>query len=113
MVDWGVMIGRRSSLPILGHRPFDPFRTGAGLALILLGGFAVAGPAGLLAWKEYTSLRDQRLAQVVQLTAERDALRNRVSLLDPDAVDPDMAGELVRGQLEVVAPGEVVVRFDD
>ena len=36
-------------------------------------------------------------------------LANRVQLLDPNKVDPDMADELTRKQLNVVNPNEVVV----
>ena len=81
--------------------------------LLVLGGLAIAGPSGLLAWSENLRLNDQRQIQLAELRAERDALKNRVALLDPDKADPDMVGELLRSQLNVVAPGEVVVRFDD
>ena len=95
------------------RRRASKVETGVATVLVVLGGFAVAGPAGLLAWSENLSLRDQRQAELAELRAERDALRNRVALLDPEGVDPDMAGELIRGQLNVVAPGEVIVRFED
>ena len=36
-------------------------------------------------------------------------LKNRVALLDPKHVDPDMADELVRKQLGVANPDEVIV----
>ena len=96
-----------------GRRRTGKVETGIATVLVVLGGFALAGPAGLLAWSENLSLRDERQAELAELRAERDALRNRVALLDPDGVDPDMAGELIRGQLNVVAPGEVIVRFDE
>ncbi|MBO9604072.1 MAG: septum formation initiator family protein [Novosphingobium sp.] len=77
--------------------------------LLLLGGLALAGPSGVLAWGENLSLLDKREAQIKQLRAERDELRNRVALLDPAHVDPDLAGELVRKNLNVVHPDEVVI----
>jgi cell division protein FtsB len=46
---------------------------------------------------------------LAKLKEERDALRNRQLLLDRDNVDPDLAGELMRKELNVVAPDEVVV----
>ena len=95
------------------RRRASKVETGVATVLVVLGGFAVAGPAGLLAWSENLSLRDQRQAELAELRAERDALRNRVALLNPEGVDPDMAGELIRGQLNVVAPGEVIVRFEE
>ena len=83
------------------------------LALLLMGGFAIAGPSGLLAWSENLRLRDQRQAQLAELTAERDMLRNKVELLDPENADPDMVGELLRSQLNVVHPDEVMIRLED
>lgn len=82
-------------------------------ALLLLAGFAVAGPTGVLAWSENATALEQREAQIAQLTAKRDALRNRVMLLDPEAADPDLASELVREQLGVMRDDEVVVTLED
>jgi cell division protein FtsB len=82
-------------------------------ALLLLAGFAVAGPTGLLAWSENAEALEVRRAEIAQLTAKRDALRNRVMLLDPEAADPDLASELVREQLGVMREDEVVVTLDD
>jgi cell division protein FtsB len=51
----------------------------------------------------------KRKIELAKLQKERDALRNRQLLLDRDNVDPDLAGELMRKELNVVAPDEVVV----
>lgn len=82
-------------------------------ALLLMAGFAVAGPTGVLAWSENSAALEQREAQIAKLTAKRDALRNRVMLLDPEAADPDLASELVREQLGVMREDEVVITLDD
>jgi cell division protein FtsB len=82
-------------------------------ALLLLAGFAVAGPTGLLAWSENSAALKAREAEIAKLTAKRDALRNRVMLLDPEAADPDLASELVREQLGVMREDEVVVTLED
>jgi cell division protein FtsB len=82
-------------------------------ALLLLAGFAVAGPTGVLAWSENATALAARETQIAQLTAKRDALRNRVMLLDPDAADPDLASELVREQLGVMREDEVVITLDE
>jgi cell division protein FtsB len=82
-------------------------------ALLLLTGFAVAGPTGLLAWSENASALETRKAEIAALSAKRDALRNRVMLLDPEAADPDLASELVREQLGVMREDEVVVELED
>ena len=77
--------------------------------LLLMGGWSLAGPSGLLAWGENNRLLGERQVQLRQLSAERDELRNRVALLDPRHVDPDMAGELLRRDLNVVHPDEMVM----
>lgn len=81
--------------------------------LLFLAGMAIAGPSGLFAWSENLRLRDARETRLANLQAERDRLQNRVDLLDPAKADPDLAGELVRSQMGVVHPDEVVVRLED
>lgn len=88
-------------------------QTMALVALLLLAGFAVAGPTGVLAWSENVSALEARKADIARLTVKRDALRNRVMLLDPEAADPDLASELVREQLGVMREDEVVIMLDD
>ena len=82
-------------------------------ALLVLGGLALAGPSGILAWSENLRLLDQRQAQLAELQEDRAALENKVALLHPDHADPDMVGELLRSQLNVVHPDEVVVKIDE
>lgn len=77
--------------------------------LLVMGGLVLAGPSGLLAWSENLRLLEQRQKEVEQLTAQRDDLRNRVALLDPRHADPDLAGELLRSNLNVVHPDEMVM----
>ncbi|QIG52891.1 septum formation initiator [Altererythrobacter sp. BO-6] len=82
-------------------------------ALLLIAGFAVAGPTGLLAWNESEEVLKLRQAQIAQLQAERDALKNKVDRLNPDGADPDLVGELLRSNLNVVHPDEVVITLED
>ncbi len=82
------------------------------LALLLMGGFAIAGPSGILAWSENQRLLEMRKQQVVVLERESHSLRNRVDLLDPRNVDPDLAGQLLRDRLNVVHPDEMVILLD-
>jgi cell division protein FtsB len=77
--------------------------------LLVMGGFALAGPSGVLAWAENQRLLGERRAEVKQLQRERDELSNRVALLDPRNMDPDLAGELLRSNLNVVHPDEMVM----
>jgi len=77
--------------------------------LLLMGGLAVAGPSGLMSWSENLRLLDQRQKELEQLRQDRDTLRNRVALLDPRNTDPDLAGELLRKDLNVVHQDEMVM----
>ena len=86
---------------------------GALLMLMILGGLALIGPSGVLAWGEQSARLDDYHQQIAQLQAQRDELQNRVDLLDPRHVDPDYASELVRGQLNVIHPNEYVVEMDE
>ncbi|MGN6355922.1 MAG: FtsB family cell division protein [Novosphingobium sp.] len=91
----------------------ESLKQGIALAFLLgLGGLVVAGPSGLLAWGENNRLLAQRQQEIVQLTAERDQIRNRVARLDPRHVDPDLAGELLRRNLNVVHQDEIVIMLD-
>ncbi|WP_088310857.1 FtsB family cell division protein [Novosphingobium sp. B 225] len=78
-------------------------------ALLLMAGMALFGPSGLLAWSENNRLLAQRQKELQQLSLERSDLKNRVALLNPRGVDPDMAGELLRKDLNVVHPDEMVM----
>lgn len=80
--------------------------------LCLLGGMAIAGPSGLIAWRENAQLQEQRSAQLAALEERRDFLRHRVELLDPERADPDLVSELIRKNLNVVHPDEVIVNLD-
>jgi cell division protein FtsB len=79
------------------------------LALLGIATYALLGPTGIIAWTDYKAAYKDRSQELVVLEKERDALRNRQRLLDRDNVDPDLAGELMRRDLNVVAPDEVVV----
>ena len=85
---------------------------GPGLALVALLGiasYALLGPTGIIAWTDYRAALSERKVELADLKKERDALRNQQLLLDRDNVDPDLASELMRKELNVVAPDEVVV----
>jgi len=95
-------------------RSFGMIRRSAlpALALIIVGtfaGHAVAGQNGLLAWGGYHRALKERQAELAQLQQERSQLRHRSQLLDPNKADPDMADELVRKDLGLVRPDEVIV----
>jgi cell division protein FtsB len=85
------------------------------LALIVVGSFAghaIAGPNGILAWGGYHRALQERQAELAQLEAQRAQMRHRSALLDPRKADPDIADELVRKDLGLVRPDEVIVPLD-
>ncbi len=85
------------------------------LALIIVGtfaGHAIAGPNGVLAWGGYHRALVQRRAELARIEAERAELKHHSDLLDPKKADPDMADELVRKDLGLVRPDEVIVPLD-
>jgi cell division protein FtsB len=79
------------------------------LMLLVMGGLAIAGPSGILAWSENQRLLELRKQQIVELVRERQQLDNRVELLDPRNVDADLAGQLLRDRLNVAHPDEMVI----
>jgi len=85
------------------------------LAVIVVGtfaGHAIAGPNGILAWGSYHRALHQRQVELQQIERQRAQLRHRSDLLDPRNADPDMADELVRQDLGLVRPDEVIIPLD-
>ena len=85
------------------------------LALLVVGnfaGYAIAGPNGLLAWGGYHRNLNDRKSELAKLEQNRAQLRHRSALLDPRKADPDMADELVRRDLGLVRPDEVIIPLD-
>lgn len=93
---------RRVALPALG-------------ALIILNfvGYAVMGDNGVLSWGDYRRAKAERAVQLAQLEQERIRLQHRAALLDPRRVDPDLADEMIRSNLGLVRPDEVIIPLDD
>ena len=79
------------------------------VALLAIAAYALLGPTGVLAWGDYRQRLEVQKVELARLQKQRDALRNRVELLDPKAVDPDLVSELVRRELNVAHPDEVIV----
>jgi cell division protein FtsB len=85
------------------------------LAVIIVGtfaGHAIAGPNGILAWGGYHRALKERQTELAKLEQEKAQLRHRSALLDPRKADPDMADELVRKDLGLVRPDEVIISLD-
>ena len=83
-------------------------------ALIIVaffGGYALLGPNGALAWGDYSRQLKDRQSQLAGVEKARSELANRVALLDPRHANRDLAEELVRRDLGLVQPGEIVIRL--
>ena len=82
------------------------------VVLLLIGALALFGPAGVVAWGEDAALLEAHGKRIAELRETKAALENRVRLLDPDNVDPDLGSELVRHNLGVMHPDEYVIELD-
>jgi cell division protein FtsB len=80
---------------------------------LLVGGYfafhAVNGPTGYSAWREYKVQRAKLDTAVDNSKEQKVALQRQLALLNPRAVNPDLADELVRRNLDMIRPDEVVV----
>jgi cell division protein FtsB len=76
-------------------------------------GYAVVGSNGILSWGDYRLLKSEKAVELAQLEAEKARLAHRADLLDPRRADPDLADELVRTELGLVRPDEVIVNIED
>ncbi|WP_029724718.1 FtsB family cell division protein [Sphingomonas sp. UNC305MFCol5.2] len=99
--------------------PINTLLRRAGLpagVLIAMGFFgynAVLGPTGIVAARELKVELAQKNLEYAALAKKRAELKNRVDLLDPKrGADPDMVDELVRKELNVARPDEVIVPLD-
>jgi cell division protein FtsB len=84
------------------------------LALLIIAnfvGYAVVGSNGILSWGDYRRMKEDRKVELAQLVQERDRLAHRARLLDPRRADPDLADEMVRSQLGLVRPDEVIIQL--
>src|SRR3546814_17137079 len=100
-------MGRNGSLLNMARSAVVP-----ALCVAFIGYFAyhaIIGPSGLLAWGGYTAERTELETRLAHLDGERKKLEQRARLLNPRKVDPDLADELVRKNLAVVRPDEVVI----
>ena len=85
------------------------------VCILLIGYFvshAISGPTGALAWRDYNDQRRALETRVAVVAEQKAAIARQIKLLDPDGVDPDLADELVRQNLNVVKPDEIIVTLD-
>lgn len=84
---------------------------------LLIGGYflmhAASGPSGLMALDGIRAEKARLEAEQRALAEQKKVLEQRIALLDPSGADPDYVDELVRRQLGVVRPDEVIVELPD
>lgn len=85
----------------------------AGAALLLIAGWLLFGSTGLFAWGDYHRELQARRTELTELKAELAALQNRQRLLDPRHADPDLVDELLRRDLNLLHPDDVVIPLRD
>jgi cell division protein FtsB len=76
-------------------------------------GYAVVGTNGILSWGDYRRIKNERAVELAQLEQEKARLAHRAQLLDPRRADPDLAEEMVRTELGLVRPDEVIINIDN
>ena len=96
---------------------WDVVKRAAGPAAALMvisffGGYALAGPNGVIAWGDYRHQLDKKQAELNKLEAQKKVIANRVSLLDPRKANPDLADELIRERLGYAHPDEIIIPMD-
>lgn len=80
------------------------------IAIAFFGYNAVLGPTGIMATRDFQKQLAAKHVEYAALDKKRAELKNRVDLLDPKrGADPDMVEELVRKQLNVARPDEVII----
>lgn len=105
---------RPSRAVAAGPRSLGALKQTARRALVLLlfanfVGYATIGSNGILRWSGYHSQKDERIGELALLDAELARLAHHNDLLDPMSADPDLVEEMIRTQLGLVRPDEVII----
>jgi cell division protein FtsB len=82
------------------------------LGFCVVGYFAyhsIEGDRGLVAYLRLTEQIQLARSQLAEVAAERKALEQRVGLLRPNQLDPDMLDERARLLLNLARPDEIVI----
>ncbi|MDA5193799.1 FtsB family cell division protein [Govanella unica] len=86
------------------------------LTVTFLGYFAyhaIEGAHGFKAWVRLSGEKTELQTKAVEAHARRAALENKVALLKPDNLDPDLLSERVRDVLGFAHQSEVVIYDHD
>lgn len=77
--------------------------------VVFFAAYALFGANGVLAWGDYSARLRAHTVELAKLQRERDQLAHRVALLNPNHADQDMVDELVRRDLGLARPDEVII----
>ena len=102
----------------VGRNTVETIRRAAlpALAILIIAnflGYAVIGANGILSWGDYRRLKQERQVELAQLQVERARIAHRSELLAPGSADPDLADEMVRRELGLVRPDEVIIPIEE
>jgi cell division protein FtsB len=103
------MVARGRSAVEIIKRAFWP-----AVALLIIAnflGYAVVGANGILSWGDYRRQKEARLVELASVQRQQAQLAHRVQLLDPRSADPDYSEEMVRRQLGLIRPDEVILQL--
>ena len=81
-------------------------------ALFYFGYHAIHGDRGAIAFGKLEQQMRQAGAQLSEVRGEREALENRVRLLQPQHIDADLLDERARLLLGLGQPDDAVIFFD-
>ncbi|MEM6682966.1 MAG: septum formation initiator family protein [Pseudomonadota bacterium] len=73
----------------------------------------LSGQYGLLALPVYQHHKAELLTRAEMLARDIRYYENRITLLNPAELDPDIAEELVRRQLGYVKPTDILIPLDE
>jgi cell division protein FtsB len=77
--------------------------------VVFFAAYALFGANGVLAWGDYSARLKMRTTELAQLQRDQAQLAHRVALLNPNNANPDMVDELVRRELGLARPDEVII----
>jgi cell division protein FtsB len=102
----------------MGRTTFETIKRAAmpALAILIIAnflGYAIVGSNGVMSWGDYRRLKIEKQVELAELNLERARLSHRTDLLDPRRADPDLADEMIRRELGLVRPDEVIIPLED
>jgi cell division protein FtsB len=80
-----------------------------GVVILYFSYHALAGDQGLAKWTQLQAQENELQRQLVELTAERDALDKELNRLRDDSIDLDYVEEVARTKLSYVRPDELLI----